>query len=81
MFHSEADFQHSLAWVIREQHPGIEVRFEYPVTLDGRSVRTSTSGCAMDGHATAIELKYWDARGLNFDRRPTRAYDRPGRRR
>ncbi len=57
VFHSEADFQHSLAWVLRERHPGIEVRLEYPVTLDGQ--RAHLDICLRtDGHATVIELKY-----------------------
>lgn len=30
IFHSEADFQHALAWLIHEKHPKWSVRLEYP---------------------------------------------------
>ena len=36
IFHSEADFQHSLAWTIREAHPAIDVRLEWPFGEVGR---------------------------------------------
>ena len=57
VFHSEADFQHALAWVLRERHPAIKVRLEYPVTLDGKRAHIDI-WVRMDGHATVIELKY-----------------------
>ena len=37
IFHSEADFQHSLAWLIHETMPDCQVRLEYPFQdEDGR---------------------------------------------
>lgn len=56
IFHSEADFQHALAWHIHQQHPDARVRLEYrpfphePLYLD-LWIRNN------DG-ALAIELKY-----------------------
>ena len=35
-FHSEADFQHALAWKIREQRPSSQIRLEYPFLPRGR---------------------------------------------
>ena len=57
VFHSEADFQFALAWTLRELHPDVEVRLEYPTPWEARGyidiwLREG------DG-ATAIELKYW----------------------
>lgn len=38
IFHSEADFQHALAWEIQNQHPQAAVRLEYrPPFLTGRN--------------------------------------------
>lgn len=31
IFHSEADFQHGLAWLIHEMKPESEIRLEYPI--------------------------------------------------
>ena len=62
VFHSEADFQHSLAWVIREQHEDIEVRLERPVTLDGQRGHVDIWVRDSDGEK-AIELKYWAREG------------------
>ena len=58
VFHSEADFQHSLAWLVRERHPGIEVRLERPVTLDGH--RGHVDIWVRDADVRkVVELKYW----------------------
>ena len=59
LFHSEADFQHSLAWVIRERHEDIEVRLERPVTLDGTARARRHLGARQRTGEKAIELKYW----------------------
>ena len=56
VFHSEADFQHELAWTIRERHPDAGIRLEYPLPLDGP--RRVIDIWLTDG-PTAIELKYW----------------------
>ena len=58
VFHSEADFQHSLAWVIRGQHEDIEVRLERPVTRDGKRAHLDIWLFNADG-PKVIELKYW----------------------
>lgn len=57
VFHSEADFQHALAWGIHEAHPDAQIRLEYPfrgVHGDERlDIVATISQCV-----TAIELKY-----------------------
>lgn len=60
VFHSEADFQHELAWTIRERHPDAGIRLEYPLPLDGP--RGAIDIWLTDG-PTAIELKYWKKGG------------------
>jgi|GEM_PF-717234 len=58
LFHSEADFQHSLAWEIQKSHPEAQVRLEVPLSgIAGRAaldivVRLGTS-------VYAFELKYF----------------------
>lgn len=58
MFHSEADFQHALAWAIRERHPNMKVRLEYAVTLDGKRGHVDIRLDDADG-PKVVELKYW----------------------
>lgn len=62
VFHSEADFQHALAWVLHERHPAAKVRLEYrPAKL---SEKAYIDIWVQDGEAIyAIELKY-KTRGL-----------------
>lgn len=57
MFHSEADFQHALAWVLHERHPEAKVRLEYkPAKL---LEKTYIDIWVEDqGTIYAIELKY-----------------------
>lgn len=62
VFHSEADFQHALAWEIREQHPDLGVRLEYPVPLEGERGNIDIWLWDTDG-AAAIEVKCWTRRG------------------
>jgi hypothetical protein len=62
LFHSEADFQHALAWRLQQQHPQISIRLEY------RYPHLPKYGYVdiwiADGeHRVAIELKY-KTRGL-----------------
>lgn len=58
VFHSEADFQHALAWEIQSAFPHYDIRLEYnPQAFDSRTyidiwIRTNT------GDNIAIELKY-----------------------
>jgi hypothetical protein len=56
VFHSEADFQHALAWHIHRRHPEYKVRLEYrPQELD----RKAYVDIWIVGDVTyAIELKY-----------------------
>jgi hypothetical protein len=58
IFHSEADFQHSLAWNIQLRHPDAAIRLE---TRPERGIRLDV---LVDhaGERTAIELKYLSAR-------------------
>lgn len=58
IFHSEADFQHALAWSLRERFDDIGVRLEFPLPWeDGRAyadiwLRTPEG-------PVVLELKYW----------------------
>lgn len=55
IFHSEADFQFSLAWQIQKDHPGAKIRLEAtPV----RNQRVDID-VQLDGERVAVELKYW----------------------
>jgi hypothetical protein len=58
VFHSEADFQHALAWEIRTANPGASIRLELPVRLDtGRTIHLDLLvQCHQQRYA--IELKY-----------------------
>ena len=56
IFHSEADFQHALAWLIHEVRPEARVRLEIPRDIDGR--RAHVDVWIEDGERLAIELKY-----------------------
>jgi len=55
-FHSEADFQHSLAWQIHEQFPMYSLRLEYPLR-PGQPEHLDILVFNQD-EALAIELKY-----------------------
>lgn len=56
VFHSEADFQHALAWLVHEMDPRIRVRLE---TKPKPGVRLDLSFERPDlGLTTAVELKY-----------------------
>ena len=63
IFHSEADFQHALAWAIRETVPNIQVRLEFNPFPD--EDRRSHLDIWLPDRGIALELKY-----------PTRAIDR-----
>jgi len=68
VFHSEADFQHSLGWMIREHHPNARVRLEvknfYPTEASKGPKRKRTLRKSVDilvevgRKKLAIELKY-----------------------
>lgn len=56
IFHSEADFQHGLAWAIHRRNPQARVRLEYnKVSLNNR---TTHIDIFLADSRTAIELKY-----------------------
>lgn len=56
IFHSEADFQHELAWEIRKAIPNSQVRLEYPLGLAEQ--RASRLDIWLPNEEIAIELKY-----------------------
>ncbi|HET9662237.1 MAG TPA: hypothetical protein VFP05_18065 [Thermomicrobiales bacterium] len=56
VFHSEADFQHALAWQLQREHLDAHVRLEYRPFPDERIYLDIW--CEVDGRPTAIELKY-----------------------
>lgn len=57
VFHSEADFQHALAWLIHEHHPTAKVRLEYrPARLERKTY--VDIWIEQGDEICAIELKY-----------------------
>ena len=57
MFHSEADFQHALAWAIHQSLPDARVRLEFrPSWLSSRTYLDIW--VEHEGRALALELKY-----------------------
>lgn len=60
IFHSEADFQHSLAWEIHSEKPNSAIRLEYPVRINGQEGRPWYLDLFVqnDNIRYAIELKY-----------------------
>lgn len=57
VFHSEADFQFSLAWLIGQLEPDLAVRLEVPQS-SGREYLDLLLR-QPDGYATAVEVKYF----------------------
>ncbi len=58
LFHSEADFQHAVAWLLRERFPDLAVRLEYPLPSEsGRAYADIWLRTAQG--PIALELKYW----------------------
>lgn len=57
VFHSEADFQHALAWTIHVHHPTASVRLEVPIECRGKVIHLDLL-VSIDGEKSAIELKY-----------------------
>lgn len=59
IFHSEADFQHALAWYIHETLPECDLRLEREQFLPGTQERMATDiWIRVSDVAVAIELKY-----------------------
>lgn len=57
IFHSEADFQHALAWTIHTLFPHTAIRLEYPIKYDSRQDHIDL-WLTHEEHRIAIELKY-----------------------
>ncbi len=57
VFHSEADFQHVLAWKIHENHPDLNIRLEKRSILSGKEIYFDILAFK-DSKIVAIELKY-----------------------
>ncbi len=58
LFHSEADFQHALAWAYREHSPSAEIRLECRIPLKDERAYADL-WIREEGFTTYIELKYW----------------------
>lgn len=60
VFHSEADFQHHLAWFIHQHHQDYQVRLEYPLPKEDGSSRWEYCDIVIVGasETVGIELKY-----------------------
>ncbi|MDK9690876.1 hypothetical protein [Azospira sp.] len=57
VFHSEADFQHALAWELQLDDPTASIRLEKQVAESGKRVHLDLL-VQSDGEELAIELKY-----------------------
>ena len=64
VFHSEADFQHALAWQLHQIDPKLEMRVERPINVDGKRICVDIVTHGRD--RIGIELKYWVA-GLEIE--------------
>ena len=59
VFHSEADFQHAIAWEIHERLPRASVRLERPVEVSHLNKLLHVDiWIEQDGDVIALELKY-----------------------
>jgi hypothetical protein len=58
VFHSEADFQHSLAWQIHLRNPDWKIRLEYPLATSGHMLGHLDLLISNNKRECAIELKY-----------------------
>lgn len=57
IFHSEADFQHALAWEIQRKYQKVAIRLEYPIQTDEDQMHLDVWVHDSD-YAIGIELKY-----------------------
>ena len=55
VFHSEADFQHALAWHIHQTMPESKIRLEFPMPVEHRKMHVDIW---LPEEKVAIELKY-----------------------
>ena len=61
IFHSEADFQHALAWTIHEKYPDLNIRLEKRVVLNNNNKKIYFDIFAFNENKTVIviiEVKY-----------------------
>lgn len=58
LFHSEADFQHALAWEIHKENPQNKIRLEYNPSFISENMYIDIWIDHPDGRSSAIELKY-----------------------
>ena len=65
IFHSEADFQHALAWEIHRQLPKASIRLEMPVQVKNRTIHVDIY-ISHQNETMAVELKY-KTRALSID--------------
>lgn len=61
VFHSEADFQHSLAWLMQLAEPERRIRLEYRAPVDV-PMHVDVLVIEPSGQRMALELKYWTRR-------------------
>lgn len=66
IFHSEADFQHALAWRIHQRHPNAGVRLEYRPAHVATPMYVDIWIAFPDGAIAALEVKY-KTRALAID--------------
>jgi hypothetical protein len=57
IFHSEADFQHTVAWELHGRLPDASIRLEKPIQINGGAVHLDVL-VQRDNATVAIELKY-----------------------
>jgi len=57
IFHSEADFQHALAWTIQREFPEASVRLELPIQIKNKLLHVDI-WIIHKGQIIGIELKY-----------------------
>jgi hypothetical protein len=57
LFHSEADFQHALAWELHKRMPEASIRLELPLSQDGKLLHIDL-WVVHKGRIMAFELKY-----------------------
>ncbi len=60
IFHSEADFQHALAWKIHKEYEksGIKIRLEKRIKIDSKPIYVDIFFEDNDGNKWIVELKY-----------------------
>lgn len=58
LFHSEADFQHALAWHLHVSDAGASIRLEVPVRDEDAAAKYLDLFAVVGGQRVAVELKY-----------------------